>query len=395
MQDSLTLAVTGRRNTFAPSLGRRVLPNLSPAAPVASPSSDANASSNEALSSQVPAPQPAADKIVASDPINLTPAAPGPAILNSTPAQSVTGVIPKGRGTVISSNVSGNGGAAVAAGGVSTASPPVLGTPPAPRSSLQVSFNEPVKPTAAAAVPSAASHPRLTAASPAVIQRAPMRAAVPVPSPGSSVGLTIKALMTDRDVQSRLKRSINADDGDTPVKKRIAAPAPTPSALAPSSHASVQVKIINGRISLDEASLEVSANAGPEPDDAFGQVVENSGLVSCIAGRREYSKAWGIEETDNLHKAVGMFGLDFQTIAVYLGTGRTRKQVLAKFKREEQQNPQRIQESIKNRAGSSSWRELQEEIIRRAQGEMLQPAEEEPANADADADADDDVGEAP
>jgi hypothetical protein len=224
-----------------------------------------------------------------------------------------------------------------------------------------------------------------------------MRATVPVPSPGSSVGLTIKALMTDRDVQSRLKRSINADDGDTPVKKRIAAPAPTPSALAPSSHASVQVKIINGRISLDEASLEVSANAGPEPDDAFGQVVENSGLVSCIAGRREYSKAWGIEETDNLHKAVGMFGLDFQTIAVYLGTGRTRKQVLAKFKREEQQNPQRIQESIKNRAGSSSWRELQEEIIRRAQGEMLQPAEEEPAagDADADADADDDVGEAP
>jgi hypothetical protein len=211
-------------------------------------------------------------------------------------------------------------------------------------------------------------------------------------SPGSSVALTIKALMTDRDVQSRLKRSINSDDGDTPVKKRIAAPPPSPSLLAPSSHASVQVKIINGRISLDEASLEVSANAGPEPDEAFGQVVENSGLVSCIAGRREYSKTWGIAETDNLHKAVGMFGLDFQTIAVYLGTGRTRKQVLAKFKREEQQNPQRIQESMKNRTGSSSWRELQEDLIRRAQGETLEPLE---GFASGEADAVDAVGGAP
>jgi hypothetical protein len=199
--------------------------------------------------------------------------------------------------------------------------------------------------------------------------------------------------MTDRDVQSRLKRSVNTDDSDTPVKKRIAAPPPTPSIFSQSSHASVQVKIINGRISLDEASLEVSANAGPEPDEAFGQVVENSGLVSCIAGRREYCKAWGEEETDKLHKAIGMFGLDFQTIAVYLGTGRTRKQVLAKFKREEQQNPQRIQESMKNKSGSSSWRELQEDIIRRAQGETVQPSE---ADASSDpAAAIEAIGEAP
>jgi hypothetical protein len=194
--------------------------------------------------------------------------------------------------------------------------------------------------------------------------------------------------MTDRDVQSRLKRSVNTDDSDTPIKKRITAPPPTPSVFSASSHASVQVKIINGRISLDEASLEVSANAGPEPDEAFGQVVENSGLVSCIAGRREYSKAWGTEETDNLHKAIGMFGMDFQTIAVYLGTGRTRKQVLSKFKREEQQNPQRLQESIRNRSGSSSWRELQEDLIRRAQGDLLQPEEAIAAN-DPDAPGED------
>jgi hypothetical protein len=195
------------------------------------------------------------------------------------------------------------------------------------------------------------------------------------PSPGASVGLTIKALMTDRDVQSRLKRSVNTEDSDTPVKKRIAPPPPSPTVFSPSSHASVQVKLVNGRISLDEASLEVSANAGPEPDEAFGQVVENSGLVSCIAGRREYCKAWGVEETNNLHKAIGMFGLDFQTIAVYLGTGRTRKQVLAKFKREEQQNPKRLQDSMRNRSGSSSWRELQEDLIRRAQGESVQAPE--------------------
>jgi hypothetical protein len=219
----------------------------------------------------------------------------------------------------------------------------------------------------------------------------------PPPSPAaSSIGLTIKALMSDRDVQSRLKRSVNTDDGDTPMKKRITAPPPPAALFSPSSHASVQVKIINGRISLDEASLEVSANAGPEPDEAFGQVVENSGLVSCIAGRREYCKAWGSEETDNLHKAIGMFGLDFQTIAVYLGTGRTRKQVLAKFKREEQQNPQRLQDSIKNRTGSSSWRELQEELIRRAQG----PLDPEDANAAGDSAAGDSAaveaaGEAP
>ena len=195
-----------------------------------------------------------------------------------------------------------------------------------------------------------------------------------VPSAGASGGLTIKALMTDRDVQSRLKRSVNTDDSDAPVKKRIAAPPPAPAVFSQSSHASVQVKIINGRISLDEASLEVSANAGPEPDEAFGQVVENSGLVSCIAGRREYCKAWGAEETNKLHKAIGMFGLDFQTIAVYLGTGRSRKQVLAKFKREEQQNPQRLQFSMKNKS-ESSWRDLQEDLIRRAQGESLQPSE--------------------
>jgi hypothetical protein len=214
------------------------------------------------------------------------------------------------------------------------------------------------------------------------------------PGPASSAGLTIKALMTDRDVQSRLKRSVNTDDSDSPVKKRITAPPPAPSLFAPTPHASVQVKIINGRISLDEASLEVSANAGPEPDEAFGQVVENSGLVSCIAGRREYCKAWGTEETDNLHKAIGMFGLDFQTIAVYLGTGRTRKQVLAKFKREEQQNPHRIEASMKIRSGSSSWRELQEDLVKRAQGDSLQP-EDASAAGDSAAAAVDAAGEAP
>jgi hypothetical protein len=266
-------------------------------------------------------------------------------------------------------------------GGLSTSSSSILLAPPGPRVSFQLSAADPIKQTAAASASTSSSllRPLESIRSAAVVQRSPVR--VPPPSPGASVGLTIKALMTDRDVQSRLKRSVNADDSDTPVKKRITAPPPAPSIFSPSSHASVQVKIINGRISLDEASLEVSANAGPEPDEAFGQVVENSGLVSCIAGRREYSKAWGTEETDNLHKALGMFGLDFQTIAVYLGTGRTRKQVLAKFKREEQQNPVRLQESMKNRSGSSSWRELQEDLIKRAQGEPLQPAE---ANASSD-----------
>ena len=388
MQDSLSLAVSGRRNTFSPSLGRRALPNLSPAAPApnTSDSLDKNASES-VLNSAIAASECVVNNSVASLPISLKPKATAAVVVNSTPSNNVTGVIPnKGNGTISTSSIGSSGLGASAGGGLAASSSSIL--PTGPRVSFQVSSTEPIKQAAVmpASVSSALLRPLESIRSPAVIQRTPTR--LPPPSPGSSAGLTIKALMTDRDVQSRLKRSVNTDDSDTPIKKRITAPPPTPSVFSASSHASVQVKIINGRISLDEASLEVSANAGPEPDEAFGQVVENSGLVSCIAGRREYSKAWGTEETDNLHKAIGMFGMDFQTIAVYLGTGRTRKQVLSKFKREEQQNPQRLQESIRNRSGSSSWRELQEDLIRRAQGDLLQPEEAIAAN-DPDAPGED------
>jgi hypothetical protein len=371
MQDSLTLAVSGRRNTFSPSLGRRLLPNLSSPAPAASHSSDANLITSTTHSSVDAVPGSVAQRINAADPISIKAAATTVAVVNSTPAITVTGVIPsRGNGTINNSSIGGSG--LGAGGGPPASSSSILSSPVAPRVTFQAPSTDSIKRAAAtpAVVSSTLPQSLASVTSPAVIQRTPMR--FPPPSPASSAGLTIKALMTDKDVQSRLKRSVNTDDSDTPMKKRITAPPPTPSLFSPTSHASVQVKIINGRISLDEASLEVSANAGPEPDEAFGQVVENSGLVSCIAGRREYCKVWGIEETDNLHKAIGMFGMDFQTIAVYLGTGRTRKQVLAKFKREEQQNPQRLQDSIKNRSGCSSWRELQEDLIRRAQGESLQ-----------------------
>jgi hypothetical protein len=366
MQDSLTLAVSGRRNTFSPSLGRRLLPNLSPAAPAASHSSDANSISSTTHSSAVASPGSVAQHNNAIDPISVKAAATTVAVVNSTPAITVTGVIPSiGNGTINNSSIGGAGG------GLLAPSSSILPSPIVPRVTFQNSSSDPIKRAAATPAVLSPTLPQSSAlmTNPAVVQRTPIR--FPPPSPASSAGLTIKALMTDKDVQSRLKRSVSTDDSDTPMKKRITAPPPTTSLFSTTSHASVQVKIINGRISLDEASLEVSANAGPEPDEAFGQVVENSGLVSCIAGRREYCKAWSTEETDNLHKAIGMFGMDFQTIAVYLGTGRTRKQVLSKFKREEQQNPQRLQDSIKNRSGCSSWRELQEDLIRRAQGESL------------------------
>jgi hypothetical protein len=393
MQDSLTLAVSGRRNTFAPSLGRRLTPNLSASAPVVSHSAEATVSSSANNDSVDAAPGPVAHETNASGPVSIRAAATS-AVVHPSAALGATGVIPnRGSGAVNSSSISGGGVVAGVRVGNVASSSSVLSL--APRLSLQVSSSEALKPAMSTAVPSTPPQPLIPNPKPVVIHRAPMRS--PTPGPASSVGLTIKALMTDRDVQSRLKRSVSTDDSDSPVKKRITAPPPTPSLFAPTSHASVQVKIINGRISLDEASLEVSANAGPEPDEAFGQVVENSGLVSCIAGRREYCKAWGTEETDNLHKAIGMFGLDFQTIAVYLGTGRTRKQVLAKFKREEQQNPHRVEASMKIRSGSSSWRELQEDLIKRAQGDSLQHEDASAAgdSAAVDSAAVDSAGEAP
>ncbi|KAJ5484956.1 hypothetical protein N7539_004944 [Penicillium diatomitis] len=109
------------------------------------------------------------------------------------------------------------------------------------------------------------------------------------------------------------------------------------------------MRIVNGEIVLDNASLEVDrhADAARAAGD-LEDVVENQltrKVNQATYGKRTKNESWNEEMTDLFYRGLRMFGTDFMVISK-LFPGRSRRQIKLKFNNEERKDPQRIKDTL-------------------------------------------------
>lgn len=109
-----------------------------------------------------------------------------------------------------------------------------------------------------------------------------------------------------------------------------------------------QLRVVDGQIVLDQDSLEVNrCDQSPQLDEM--EVVEESDSTRLI-NSQTWSKAvrgerWSTKETSLFYDALRLFGSDFEMIT-QLFPGRTRRQIRAKWNREEKSSPQEITDAL-------------------------------------------------
>ncbi|PWY82981.1 transcription factor IIIB, Bdp1 subunit [Aspergillus heteromorphus CBS 117.55] len=155
--------------------------------------------------------------------------------------------------------------------------------------------------------------------------------------------------------QAELERKQKAqEEGDTeaPVKQNTAEASPaepsndTAGNKAPA--AGPVMRIVNGEIVLDTASLQVDRHADAARNADLEDVVENSltrKINQATYGKRSKTESWDEEMTDLFYRGLRMFGTDFMMISKFF-PGRSRRQIKLKFNNEERRDPQRIKETL-------------------------------------------------
>lgn len=104
----------------------------------------------------------------------------------------------------------------------------------------------------------------------------------------------------------------------------------------------------DGSIVIDQESLILQptrARLVDVPSDVDIQEDEGPLITSGSFRKHVSTKAWSKEETDRLYDALSKVGTDF-SLMVGVFPGRTRKQIKAKFKREEKYSCARVNEAI-------------------------------------------------
>lgn len=141
------------------------------------------------------------------------------------------------------------------------------------------------------------------------------------------------------------------DTEQTPIKQNGDAPPPPPA--LDHSEAQAQsgpvMRIVNGEIVLDNASLQVDRHADAERNaGVLEDVVENSltrKINQSTYGKRTKAESWDEEMTDLFYRGLRMFGTDFMMISK-LFPNRSRHQIKLKFNNEERRHPERIKETL-------------------------------------------------
>lgn len=146
------------------------------------------------------------------------------------------------------------------------------------------------------------------------------------------------------------------EDGEsaepTPVKQNgDAAPSTTDQESNPDnkSQAGPVMRIVNGEIVLDTASLQVDRHADAARNvGELEDVVENSltrKINQASYGKRSKTESWDEDMTDLFYRGLRMFGTDFMMISK-LFPGRSRRQIKLKFNNEERRNPGLIKDTL-------------------------------------------------
>lgn len=131
----------------------------------------------------------------------------------------------------------------------------------------------------------------------------------------------------------------------------------------------LKIRLVNGEHVVDEASQFVDrhALANDEDEDVIEEVEEDDltkkfNTQSLIRLRRKDPAErvrnwdpWTMESTNRFYDCLRKFGTDFMVIARCF-PGRTRREVKAKFVREERDDPERVHDALTGaKDGEESW----------------------------------------
>ncbi|EMR11115.1 hypothetical protein PNEG_00712 [Pneumocystis murina B123] len=113
-----------------------------------------------------------------------------------------------------------------------------------------------------------------------------------------------------------------------------------------------QVRVVNGKIVIDETSLQVDRRERDVNPDIEMELVEENDLSrkvnSASWGKREKSDRWSLEETQRFYNALSQWGTDFGVICKMF-PNRSQRQIKNKFNSEEKKYPERINTALKSR----------------------------------------------
>lgn len=110
----------------------------------------------------------------------------------------------------------------------------------------------------------------------------------------------------------------------------------------------------NGNIVIDKESLCISASTGPGADIAGAEVVTvdsndaSRHITSATFAKRDTATKWTPEDSEKFFNALSRFGTDFALIE-HAFPKRSRRQIKLKFKREERDNPEKVDHYLKAR----------------------------------------------
>lgn len=151
-----------------------------------------------------------------------------------------------------------------------------------------------------------------------------------------------------RNLERRRKRQRGENEEETLSVAPTEAPQSSVTPVETEEVMAPQVTIDeDGNIVVDQASLFVEA---PRiTTNTNGPVVESSAdrahITSASFVKREKSVKWTDHDTKRFYLSLRAFGTDFSTMAKVF-PHRTRKQLKLKYKREERENPERIDEVL-------------------------------------------------
>lgn len=109
-----------------------------------------------------------------------------------------------------------------------------------------------------------------------------------------------------------------------------------------------RMRIVNGEIVIDTASLKVNRRVQPSEDVEMEDVVENTltrRINQASYGKRTKTESWDDTMTALFYRGLRMFGTDFGLISKMF-RGRSRRQIKLKFNNEERKDPRRINETL-------------------------------------------------
>jgi len=159
-------------------------------------------------------------------------------------------------------------------------------------------------------------------------------------SSSMSSGRPMKAALEKEARKKKKEDSTAASSTHVPIPE-------VPAQVLQSPFCTPQVRVIGGQIVIDEQSVILDAPTAESSSFSINNATEHPHITSASYSNRSASEKWTSAETDEFYDAIRRYGTDF-TLLEKLFAKRTRKQLKSKFKREEKENPRRIDDALKN-----------------------------------------------